>query len=125
MMEYLQNVIDKDTGKARLQQIEVKKERARQLYDTFQTFITIGAEYMRRISDLVADVTNKNTSAEIEEILKSFLDLIEYINGISNDIAATHNIRTTRIIINTMQKMDWNIRSMGATAAATAAAATA
>ena len=103
MIDYLLNKTTKDAVKVKLQQEELKKERARQFYDTFQTFVTIGADYLQQIANITHSpaVISAGTrsirlseNTEVGDILQKIMALITYVNEANATNADTLGVKT-------------------------------
>ncbi len=131
MVSYLTNTADKKTTQDKLRNYEIKRERARAFYDVFQTFVTIGSEYMRAISDYALSyyqrASHRISSIEehppIQDAVNNMLLLIDFVNSASAEIASSFGVMAPNIHRDPEAANRWIVKRVKVKGTAAAAAA--
>jgi hypothetical protein len=110
MVRYILNEETKENIQRSMQQAEIKRERSQAFYDILNTFVTIGSNYLRQISDATegrVDVDIWKTT-EIYNAIHDIASLIEFTNNTTAEIAKSFGVSYTYIqIVN--DTWEWSI----------------
>jgi hypothetical protein len=108
LVEYLLNHDTKESIMTKLNHDEQKRERARAIYNIYETFVVIGSEYMREVQAAIQGPHGPKGPHGLQAIVDKYMELIDFTNESFTAVADAYTILTPRIVIN-KGTWDWKI----------------